>query len=78
MISPSELYTAVVTLGIEHTNHASDLYIPVTKTTQILVDQLEPKGIVSVFKNNKDNKDWYDIAFAYIPFWEKANETRTA
>lgn len=57
-------------LNIPIDNHESDLYIPVTETTQALVEQYEFRSNVKTFKSQIDGQLWYDIPFAYLPFWE--------
>lgn len=52
-------------------NHRSDLYLRVTAESKQLVDKYEFKKHVSVFKSNIDGNKWYDIPFAYEPFWDK-------
>jgi len=58
-------------LGVEIANHQSDLYIPVTPGTIALVSQYKFKNIVKTFISRIDKKLWYDIPFAYTPFWDK-------
>lgn len=57
--------------GVEVASHGSDLYIPVTVFTQRLVDNYQFKGAVKTFTSQIDGKLWFDIPFAYDPFWEK-------
>jgi hypothetical protein len=70
MLTSNELWEKVKELGIEHSNHASDLYIPVTEHTRNLVLEYEFKKNVTTFVNQIDRKRWFDIPFAYGPFWE--------
>jgi hypothetical protein len=67
----SAIYEEMVKLGVEIGSHASDLYVPVTPETKAVVDQYDSKCNVTTFKNNIDGKQWYDIPFAYLPYWEK-------
>lgn len=56
---------------IDH--HASDLYLKVNSVSQKLVEEY-PSAYVSTFKSihEKDKGAlWYDIAFAYTPFWQE-------
>ena len=74
-----ELYEAVVKLGIEIDHHESDLYLPVTPETTALVNTyvstnskkrlVDPRGYAVRLFAASDGKTWYDIPFAYIPFW---------
>lgn len=70
MLTSNELWEKVRELGIEHSNHASDLYIPVNEVTQKLISEYEFKKNVTLFKNQIDGKPWYDIPFAYGSYWE--------
>lgn len=64
------LFQQVQEMGIEYSNHLSDLYIPVNEQTEKLVSNYEFKQSVKIFTNNIDKKSWYDIPFAYAPYWE--------
>jgi hypothetical protein len=64
------IYTQVVALGIEHSNHESDLYIPVNEQTRELVKNYKFASNVTTFKSNIDGKPWYDIPFAFTPYWD--------
>jgi len=68
------IYEEVIKRGIEHDNHASDLYIPVNDETKELVNSYRNEHHVTTFKNNKDGKPWFDIPFAFEPFWDKAEK----
>ena len=50
-------------------SHESDLYIKVNNKSKKLIDQYEFKQNVTTFKSNIDSSIWYDIPFAYKPFW---------
>lgn len=64
------IWEQVETQGIEYGNHASDLYIPVNDQTRALVAAYEFKSNVTMFTSNVDGQLWYDIPFAYLPYWE--------
>ncbi len=55
---------------IDYSNHESDLYIPVTEQTKIMINAYQFKSNVTTFVSNTDGKLWYDIPFAYLPYWE--------
>lgn len=64
--------TAVATLpakDIDH--HESDLYIRKTPAADLIIEEYEYKNIVSVFRDAIENVLWYEIPFAYDPFWER-------
>lgn len=67
------IYQAAKMLGVEIASHESDLYLPVNEVTRQLVAQHPHKENVTTFTNQIDGKRWYDIPFAYLPFWEKKN-----
>jgi hypothetical protein len=63
------IYEEAKKLGVEIDHHESDLYIPVTPETQELVRNYQFRSIVTRFTSQVDGKSWYDIPFAYQPFW---------
>ena len=66
------IYDKAKELGIPMDNHESDLYLPVNDKTRILVNNYVAKGgSATTFISQVDNKRWYDIPFAYLPWWEK-------
>ena len=63
------VFEKMVFSGIQIDHHASDLYVPVNpKTTAIL---LECKATASTFTCGITGELWYDIPFAYTPWWEE-------
>ena len=54
---------------IDH--HQSDLYLKVTPISEELVKNFEFKNNVKRFYSRVDNSSWFDIPFAYTPFWNK-------
>ena len=72
-----DLFQAVVQRGIPYDSHESDLYIPVTKETRELILKYPHKENVTVFRNQRDGCAWYDIPFAYVPWWEKREKGGT-
>jgi hypothetical protein len=65
-------YEKIVELGIEHDHHESDLYVPVNAQTRALVEAYPYRSNVKAFVSQIDKKPWYDVPFAYTPFWDKA------
>lgn len=64
---------------IDH--HNSDLYVRVTTDSKRTINEyfaeqgLEIGWFVSIFTSNIPSHClWYDIAFAYDPFWEEARK----
>jgi hypothetical protein len=65
------IFEEILKLGIEYSNHYSDLCVPVTKdTTEILRKHGYTSPASLEFKNQSDGKWWYDVPFSYDPFWE--------
>jgi hypothetical protein len=67
------IYEQMKAAGVEISNHESDLYVPVTPETTAIVNKYEYKSNVSTFINNITKTPWYDIPFAFRPWWEKKN-----
>ena len=51
-------------------NHASDLYCKMTTESATIMASYKYKQNVTVFNSNITKELWYDIPFAYDPFWE--------
>lgn len=68
------IYDKVIAAGIEHDNHCSDLYIPVNEETRKLVNEYEHKCNVTTFMCNVTKVPWFDIPFAYEPYWKRADK----
>jgi hypothetical protein len=65
------IFAAVKAAGIQYDNHESDLYIPVTPETTALVAKYDTNKTATRFTSQIDGKPWYDVPFAYLPWWEK-------
>lgn len=61
------IYAECCERHIPMSNHQSDLYIPVTPETTELVKYY--KCCYGTFVNQIDKHLWYDVYFAYIPWW---------
>lgn len=70
-------YDKLIEAGCEpmqaHSN-SSDLHVPVTPETTALVRDYQFKRNVTVFTSNLDGEQWYDVPFAWEPFWDDAEE----
>lgn len=74
---PSTLYEDCVKAGVQIEHHYSDMYIPVNETTQKLVAEHVKNGGAKpeFFKSNiAPHGLWYDIPFAYLPYWQEKEE----
>jgi hypothetical protein len=64
------LYTEIVKRGIEHDHHESDLYIPYTAETKVLLDEHHKQGGSKASGFISKGRAWVDIPFAYDPYWQ--------
>ena len=63
------IYKKMKEAGVEISNHCSDMYVPVNKTTTGLLADYEFRRSVTTFTSNIDGELTYDIPFAYDPFF---------
>jgi len=56
--------------GNEIDHHQSDLYLKVNEVSKELVNSYEFKNVVKRFRST-DQSEWFDIPFAYSPFWTR-------
>ena len=57
---------------IDH--HYSDLYLKVTPISKKLVGQYEWRQNVTTFRSQISRERWYEIPFAFTPYWENPYE----
>jgi len=73
-LTASELYEkAVATLpskDIDHARFSSTLYLRRTPASKALTDEYEFLNQVTAFRDQIEHVMWYEIPFAYMPFWE--------
>jgi hypothetical protein len=72
--STPSLFDDVKSLGIPHSNHYSDLYIPVNEQTTALIKKHD--AFATTFTNQVEGGLWYDIFGAYTPYWERKLASR--
>lgn len=65
------IYQQLKRAGVKLDHHESDLYAKVTPTSQRIVNSYRFKSQVKKFRSQIDGKLWFDIPFAYTPFWNK-------
>jgi hypothetical protein len=70
------LFQELTAAGCEIGNHESDLHVKVCeKALIIIVDHVLLPGstlqMPSKFASNMDGEMWWDIPFAYDPFWQR-------
>jgi len=70
-VMPENLYSALVEAKIQIDHHESDLRFPTTEQSSAILAKfpLEQHNATQ-FRNQIDGKIWYDVPFAYIPFWK--------
>ena len=65
------IYEQLKAAGVPMDSHQSDLYAKKTTESQAIIAACEFRGIVKTFISQIDKTVWYDIPFAYDPFWER-------
>jgi hypothetical protein len=70
MITSAELYNKVVELGLNYSSWQSDLYLEATPEARALLAQYQFKTNVTTFISQIEKTPWYDIPFAYQPYWD--------
>lgn len=73
-LSASQLYVALDAAGATLDHHESDLYTPVTDATNSLIARYYYRQMVTTFRD-ADGALWYEIPFAYLPFWRQREVT---
>lgn len=70
------IYKQLKAAGVPLDSHASDLYAKVTPESVPIVDQRRKRdhATISTFINQIDGCRWYDIPFAFDPYWEARAE----
>lgn len=69
------VYQKMKAAGVEVDNHESDLYVPVTDISKEIVRACKLKA--ETFVSERDCALWYDIPFAYDPFFQKRTHDMT-
>ena len=64
------IYEQLNNANVPLDNHESDLYAKVTPESTTILKTYQFRSQVSTFKNQIDNALWFDIPFAYAPYWE--------
>ena len=68
------IYEDLKAAGVPMDNHESDLYAKVTPESSAIVAKYEWKDNVKIFTSQIDHLQWYDIPFAYSPWWQRKME----
>lgn len=64
------IYQDLKAAGVPLDNHESDLYAKVTPESRAIVERYEYRTNVTVFIDQIESKPWFDIPFAFEPYWE--------
>lgn len=69
--TPAELYDEIVkvTSKDQRGNWCSDLQCKVTEATEDVIERYAYKHLVTTFHSAIDRTLWYEIPFAYTPWW---------
>jgi len=69
MVKFMNLYEELKAAGIPLNSHESDLYALKTPESEAIIERSGYSH--STFTSQIDGKVWYDLPFAYYPFWER-------
>jgi hypothetical protein len=67
------LYSDLIAAGCEIDHHESDLYVKVTPQSRPIIERHVWVGKFhsATLFYSKDGAQWWDVPFAYEPFWSK-------
>ncbi len=65
-------YQTLKDLGVPLDHHESDLYVLDTPVSRIVIRQFGRES--TAFTSKIDGKRWFDVPFAYEPFWTKKSK----
>ena len=65
------IYQEMLRVGADMDSHASDLYVRVNDETKTVIAGYKHKSNVETFRSSIDGGLFYDIPFAYDPFYGK-------
>ena len=64
------VYNELQSAGVELDHHESDLYAKKDANSAAIIENYKYKRNVTTFRSQVDGLIWYDIPFAFIPFWK--------
>lgn len=64
------LYEDLLAIDAEIANHRSDLYVQSTPEVDKIMEKYEKHHKTLVSRFVSEGEYWYDIAFAFDPYWE--------
>ena len=65
------IYETLQEAGVPLDNHESDLYAKVTDDSRAIIAKYAYRTNVRIFRSQIDGTLWYDIPFAYAPWWKR-------
>lgn len=71
----SSIYQAMIDAGVPISHHESDLYAEVNPASREIVRRYEHRHNVRMFTDKETGHVWYDIPFAYQPFWDNVSKS---
>lgn len=71
LIAMLNIYERLKAAGVPIDHHESDLYAKVTPESTAIVADYKWKTNTRTFVSQTDNALWYEIPFAYQPYWEQ-------
>lgn len=74
-LQPGDIYAAAMAelpaADIDH--HNSDLYLRRTPAAMAIINRLENKALLSVFRD-PSGAAWYELPFCFTPYWENPSK----
>jgi len=70
------LYQQLLAADVPLDSHESDLYVKVTPESSRIVEESGHSS--TMFTSEVDGKLWYDLPFAYEPFWDREQRRTSA
>lgn len=71
------LYQQLLAAEVPMDSHESDLYAEVTPESTRIIEEADLQSAPTTFRSRTDGRLWYDIPFAYDPFWPKTVTQQT-
>jgi len=70
----TEIYEEMMKADVPISSWQSDLYAKVCEDSVAIVNNYVFKDNVKMFFSQVDNEVWFDIPFAYDPFWDRLSK----
>jgi len=66
-----DIYRQLKEANIKLDHHNSDLYVIKCPESEAIIEKYKFKNNVTTFISQIDGKVWYEIPFAFMPYWER-------